>query len=70
MHLSVRHLSNGLPHSLARKTPLATFATGGARTRIYGRYVTLFIKAEFDLESRLSIYDWKAGETTMVSPTL
>lgn len=69
MHLSVFHLSNGLPHRLAQKTPLATFAAGGARARIYGRYVSLFIKAEYDLECRLSLYDWKAGCPTMVSPT-
>ena len=70
MHLSVRHLSNGLPHRLAWQTPLATFAVGGARARIYGRYVTLFIKAEFDLECRLSLYDWKAGGPALVSSTL
>lgn len=70
MQLSVRHLSNGLPHRLAQKTPLATFTGGGARARIYGRYVSLFIKAEIDLECRLSLYDWKSGDPTMVSSTL
>lgn len=72
MLLSVRHLNNGLPHRLARNSQLASFMTSGSRAaiRIYDCYVTLFIKANYDLECRLSIYDWKAGgDPIMVCPS-
>ncbi|KAK2466690.1 hypothetical protein APHAL10511_000948 [Amanita phalloides] len=60
--LSVSRLNDGLQHPLASTTPLVTYGSHAAtQIRIYGPYVTAFTGAQFSLECRFSVYDWKTG---------
>ncbi|KAF8634076.1 hypothetical protein AX15_001078 [Amanita polypyramis BW_CC] len=65
VQLSVRGLKDGFLHPLASKLCLATYPCDGTdmKIRLFGPYVTLFMKAQpiFNLECRLDIYNWKAG---------
>ncbi|KAF8635492.1 hypothetical protein AX17_003882 [Amanita inopinata Kibby_2008] len=63
MQLALRRLADGLPHPLASETPLASYWPDSSLTtvRIFGRYVALLLRPEWNLACELSVWDWQTA---------